>query len=103
MPCVHRLWQADDWFGLRLSQPLRAERGKAQLRLPVGRTKYGQVVYKNRAVSLVPNARTLHAEALYGISIAGGALTTRMGLQHNAQHNKGNSHAFMRIAFERRF
>ena len=97
------LMQADDWFGLRLSQPLRAERGKAQLRLPVGRTKYGQVEYKNRAVSLVPNARTLHAEALYGVSIAGGALTTRMGLQHNAQHNKGNSHAFMRIAFERRF
>ena len=97
------LWQADDWFGLHLAHPLRAERGRAQLRLPVGRTKYGRVVYKNRAVSLVPNARTLHAEALYGISIAGGALTTRMGLQHNAQHNKGNSHAFMRIAFERRF
>ena len=96
------LMQADDWFGLRLSQPLRAERGKAQLRLPVGRTKYAQVEYKNHTVSLSP-ARALHAEALYSVSIAGGELTTRMGLQHNAQHNKGNSHAFMRIAFERRF
>ncbi len=97
------LWQADDWLGLRLAQPLRAERGKAKLRLPVGRTKYGQVEYKNHAVSLAPNARALHVEALYSLSIAGGALTTRMGLQHHPQHNKDNSHAFMLLAFERRF
>ncbi|MDA7972850.1 MAG: hypothetical protein MPK10_09880, partial [Gammaproteobacteria bacterium] len=48
-----------DRLGLRLSQPLRAERGAAHLRLPAGRTRFGEVVHRDHKVELAPSGRNL--------------------------------------------
>lgn len=98
------MWRRGDWFGLRLSQPLRVESGTMQLRLPSGRTKYGEVVHTNHQVRLAPAGRSLQAEATYQIPFAGGVLKTNMGAEHHPQHNRTSDlRPFMRLSFERRF
>ncbi len=98
------IWRHDDWLSLRLSQPLRAERGHAKLRVPVGRTKYREVVYKNHTVNLAPSGRALDVEAIYHLPIAGGTLETRIGMERHRQHHSANpTRPFLRVAFERRF
>ena len=97
------IWRPNDWFGLGLSQPLSAESGALKLRTPAGRTKYGDVVYQNHALSLVPAARAAHVDAIYRLPFAGGALKANIGLEHRPQHNTHAIRPFMGLAFERYF
>ncbi len=98
------IWQDNDWFGLRLSQPLRTESGSIKLRFPTGRTKYGKVVYENHKVSLDPNGRTLQAETIYRLPLAGGVLKTSIGAEYNPKHDsKRDTQPFMRLSFRGSF
>ncbi len=98
------LWRRDDWLSLRLSQPLRVERGDLSLRVPAGRTPSGEVVHRDYAVNLAPTGRTLQAEAMYRLPIAGGALQTRLGVERHPQHDQKRDLApFVKVTFERRF
>ncbi len=93
-----------DWFGVRLSQPLRVEKGQVNLRLPSGRTKYGEVTYQDHNIALKPAGRTLQAEVAYQMPIASGALKTSMGVERHPQHDSTKAtEPFMRLSFERRF
>ncbi|MGR3913074.1 MAG: hypothetical protein OD918_00865, partial [Gammaproteobacteria bacterium] len=93
-----------DWLGLRLSQPLRAERGVAQLRIPSGRTKYGEVLHSEHDVNLTPSGRNLQVEAAYRMPFAGGALSGGIGFDHHAQHDRMRGlDGFLRLSFELRF
>ncbi|MGR3913004.1 MAG: hypothetical protein OD918_00515, partial [Gammaproteobacteria bacterium] len=93
-----------DWLGLRLSQPLRAERGVAKLRIPSGRTKYGEVLHSEHDVNLTPSGRNLQIEAAYRMPFAGGALSGGFGFDHHAQHDRMRGlDGFLRLAFELRF
>lgn len=97
-------WRHGDWFGLRLSQPLRVENGRLKLRLPVGRTKYGEVIQAEHQINLTPPGRNLQAEATYQMPISGGVLRTSMGAEHQPQHDRANEiRPFMRLSFERLF
>ena len=98
------LWRRDDWLSLRLSQPLRVERGDLSLRVPAGRTTSGEVVHRDYAVNLAPTGRTLQAEAMYHLPLAGGALQTRLGVERHPQHDQKRGLApFVKVTFERRF
>ena len=98
------MWRRGDWFGMRLSQPLRAESGDVTLRIPTGRTKYREILYRDHKVSLAPAERNLQAEAVYHLPFAGGALKTSMGVEHHPQHDRASGiRPFMRLSFERRF
>ncbi len=98
------LWRRNDWFGLRLSQPLRVENGSLRLRLPTGRTTSREVVQADHQVNLAPTGRNLQLETTYHIPFAGGALKTSMGAEHHPQHDRASGiRPFMRLSFERRF
>jgi len=79
-----------DWLGLRLSQPLRAESGRARLRLATARSRYGVVRYDDIAVDLQPRARALEAEIAWRAppsAIAGGDLSLGVQLTRHPGHN----------------
>ncbi len=98
------LWRHGDWFGLQLSQPLRVERGNLALRLPTGRTRYGQVLHKDYDVNLAPTGRSILARTTYRLLVAGDALTTNVGVEHQPQHQSGRGiQRFIRLSFEKRF
>ncbi|MGI9310442.1 MAG: hypothetical protein ACR2P7_02785, partial [bacterium] len=98
------LWRRGDWLGLRLSQPLRVERGGVTLRAPSGRTKYGAVVHEEHDISLAPDGRAVRAGATYRMRIKGGALEGNLGIERQPQHDRAqHAQAFAGIKFERRF
>jgi len=60
-PALHR----NDWLGFRLSQPLRVESGRANLRLATARTRHGEILYDDIQANLKPRGRALEAEAAW--------------------------------------
>ena len=98
------LWRRDDWFGLRLSQPLRTERGNLKMRLPAGRTRYGELVTNDHTLNLAPAGRHLQVEAVYHVPLAGGALQATLGAERHPQHDRSSDiYPTFRVKFERRF
>ena len=98
------LWRRDDWFGLRLSQPLRTERGHLKMRLPTGRTRYGETVSDDHTMNLAPAGRHVQVEAVYHVPLAGGALQATLGAERHSQHDRSSDiHPTFRVKFERRF
>ena len=97
-------WRPDDWIGVRLSQPLRTESGAADLRLPTGRTKYGEVLYRNQRVDLAPSGRHLQAEAAWRGVFAGGEMHLSLGLERHAQQDTQRPTGFVgAVQFKRSF
>ena len=98
------LWRRDDWFGLRLSQPLRTERGHLKMRLPTGRTRYGETVSDDHTMNLAPAGRHVQVDAVYHVPLAGGALQATLGAERHSQHDRSSDiHPTFRVKFERRF
>ena len=98
------LWRRDDWFGLRLSQPLRTERGHLKIRLASGRTRYGETVSDDHTMNLAPAGRHVQVEAVYHVPLAGGALQATLGAERHSQHDHSSDiHPTFRVKFERRF
>ena len=98
------LWRRDDWFGLRLSQPLRTERGNLKMRLPTGRTRYGETVSDDHTMNLAPAGRHVQVEAVYHVPLAGGALQATLGAERHSQHDRSSDiHPTFQVKFERRF
>ena len=96
------LWRRDDWLGLRLSQPLRAEAASLRLRLPAGRTRYGELLSQAHSVNLAPAGRHLQAEAVYHLPLAGGTLEASLGAERQPQHARTRGiQPFMRFSFTR--
>jgi len=59
---------------LSVSQPLRVERGRASLAVPVGRTRTGEVLRDQVRADLAPSGRQIDIEARWERPLAGGAL-----------------------------
>ena len=97
-------WRPDDWIGVRISQPLRTESGAADLRLPTGRTKYGEVLYRSQRVDLAPSGRHLQAEAAWRGTFAGGEMHLSLGLERHAQQDTRHPTGFVgAVQFKRSF
>ncbi len=96
------LWRRDDWLGLRLSQPLRTEAASLRMRLPAGRTRYGELLTQEHLVNLAPAGRHLQAEAVYHLPLAGGTLEASLGAERQPQHDRTRGiQPFMRFSFTR--
>lgn len=78
---------SNDWLGFRLSQPLRVESGRANLRLATARTRHGEILYDDIQANLKPRGRALEAEAAWQSPTAGGDLSLGLKLTHNPGHN----------------
>jgi len=78
---------------LALSQPLRVEGGRMSLRVPVGRTKAGDVVYERAALSLAPSGRQHDLSALWTgpRDELGGEMRLGMVWSHQPGHTLDNS------------
>ena len=73
-----------DSLGFRLRQPLRAE-GGFRMRVPTGRTKYGELTW--REVSGEPSGRELELEARYGRRTGDGSWWMSAGVVEDAGHD----------------
>ena len=94
----------DDWLGFRLTQPMRVESGRARLRLPTSRSKYGVVSYTDIPVNLKPRARTLQAEAAWRTPALGGHLSLGLQLTRYPNHDPdGGTGVFGWVRFGREF
>ena len=97
-------WRADDWFGMRLSQPLRVESGTADLRLASGRTRYGEVLYRTQRVNLQLASRNLQAEAAWRGPVGGGELFLSLGAERRVGGGVRHDLQFLgALRFERFF
>ena len=75
-------------FRVSLSQPLRVESGHAELRLPVGRTKSGEVVRDAVALGLEPSGRQVDLELHWQRPLERGELRLGAVLSHEPGHRR---------------
>ena len=75
-------------FRVSLSQPLRIESGHAELRLPVGRTKSGEVVRDAVALGLEPSGRQVDLELHWQRPLEHGELRLGAVLSHEPGHRR---------------
>ena len=75
-------------FRVSLSQPLRVESGQAELRLPVGRTKSGEVVRDAVALGLEPSGRQVDLELHWQRPLERGELRLGAVLSHEPGHRR---------------
>ena len=82
-------------FRVSLSQPLRTESGHAELHLPVGRTKSGEVVRDAVTLGFEPSGRQLDLELHWQQPLKRGNLHFGAVLSHEPGHRKHEDPALM--------
>ncbi|MCY4354575.1 MAG: hypothetical protein OXC09_07315, partial [Truepera sp.] len=76
-----------DQLTFSLSQPPRLEQGLATLRLPIGRTKGGRVLYRSVLAELTPSGRQLDlAASWHREELLGGTLRAEAALSSDPGH-----------------
>ena len=76
-----------DRLTFSLAQPPRLEQGLATLRLPIGRTKGGRVLYRSVATDLTPSGRELELAASWQREeLLGGTLRAELGVASDPGH-----------------
>ncbi len=101
---VKGLFNRRDTLTFSVQQPLRIETGQASLRLPVGRTGDGQVLFDTVPVALEPEARQMDFGLDYTTTLS--PLTDiRLGvaLSLNENHTSGQTGGSMMAAMVHRF
>ena len=84
---AHRRLSDDDEITFSLSQPPRVERGRANLRLPVGRTKDGAVLHESVSADLVPSGRQIDLAARWHrANVLGGEFRAEASVSHDPGH-----------------
>ncbi len=75
-------------FGLRLTQPLRIEHGKAKYRYGINRSKDKRVLFQQGTLTLSPSGRELELEAFYKRKMSKRAkIGASLSLIHNPRHS----------------
>ena len=92
-----------DQLAFRLSQPLRVEAGRAQLRWVSGRSSDGQVELERADLSLKPSGRQLDLEVAYSRPWAGGRAHMAAIASHDAGHVGGEQEISVVARYSRRF
>ena len=95
----------NDKLALRITQPLRAERAKAIMNLPIGRTKAGEVVRHDQQVDFAPHGRTIQIEAAYQLPLTTkNTLHTALGIEREPLHDETlDDNWYARVAFVKGF
>ena len=91
-----------DRLAFRLSQPLRVEAGRAQLRWVSGRSPDGRVELEQADLSLEPSGRQLDLEVAYARPWAGGRAHMAAIASHDAGHVGGEREVSIVARFSRR-
>ena len=92
-----------DRLAFRLSQPLRVEAGRAELRWVSGRSPGGGVEIERADVGLEPSGRQLDLEVAYSRPWAGGRAHMAAVASHDAGHAAGEREVSILARYSRRF
>ena len=91
------------WLAFMLSQPLRVEAGRAELRWATGRTSDGRVAIERAVRGLEPSGRRLDLELVYSRPWAGGLAHLAAIASRDAGHVRGRHEAVLLMRYSRRF
>ena len=69
-----------------MTQPLRLEEAKIELSIPVGRTKYREVLFDQYQLGLSPSGREIKAEFIYQKPLNKGSFFTSFGYIKDRGH-----------------
>ena len=75
-----------DSFGFQIDQPLRLEKGRMDLSIPVGRTKSRVVLFEEYSMSVAPTGRELDFKLIYNWPFSSGLLSSRIGYIKDSNH-----------------
>lgn len=93
-----------DQLLLRLSQPLRVERGRAALRWVSGRNGDGALYIERAQLPLAPSGRQLEAELSYARDLAGGMLhISALGTRHPGHNASAAAEFSLLLRYALRF
>ena len=93
-----------DQLSLRLSQPLRVERGRAALRWISGRHWNGDLHIERAELPLAPSGRQLEAELSYARDLAGGMLNiSALGTRHPGHNASAAAEFALLLRYALRF
>lgn len=93
-----------DQLSLRLSQPLRVERGRAALRWVSGRNGNGALHIARAQLPLSPSGRQLEAELSYARDLAGGMLhISALGTRHPGHNASAAAEFSLLLRYALRF
>ena len=95
--------RAGSRLALRVSQPLRVEAGRADLRWVSGRTPDGQVAVEEAALDLEPSGRQLDLELIWSRPWAGGEAHLAAIASRDAGHVRGEREAALLMHYRRSF
>ncbi len=95
--------RSGDRLALRVSQPLRVEAGRAQLRWVSGRGPGGQVEFEQADLNLKPSGRQIDLEVAYSRPWVGGQVHMAMIASRDAGHVGGEQEVSIVARFSRRF
>ena len=94
---AHRHLTTRDKLTFSVSQPLRIERGSAELVLPVGRTKDGKVLHEQVSARLTPSGRQIDLSVRWQrMKIFNGRLRAEITASHDPGHmDKGSEFSLL--------
>jgi len=75
-----------DSFGFQIEQPLRLEEGRMNISVPVGRTKYREVLFQDYSMDIAPSGRELDLKLIHNWPFSTGIISSRIGFIKDKNH-----------------
>ena len=75
-----------DSFGFQIEQPLRLEEGRMDISVPVGRTKYREVLFQDYSMDIAPSGRELDLKLIHNWPFSTGIISSRIGFIKESNH-----------------
>ena len=75
-----------DSFGFQIEQPLRLEEGRMDISIPVGRTKYREVLFQDYTLDITPSGRELDLKLIHIWPFSTGIISSRIGFIKDSNH-----------------
>ena len=95
------LFNKKDSFGLRISQPLRLEKGGVYFSIPTGRKPNKEIIFDKYRSDLRPSGRQVDLELIYRTSAKYGSFYSRLGVTKDEGHFKRDGvESFFETVFE---
>ena len=83
-----------DSFGLQIEQPLRLEEGRMDISVPVGRTKYREVLFQDYSMDIAPSGRELDLKLIHNWPFSTGIISSRIGFIKDSNHFSSQQNQF---------
>ena len=75
-----------DTFGFQIHQPLRLEEGRMDISVPVGRTKFREVLFQDYSMDITPSGRELDLKFIHNWPFSRGVISSRIGITRDSNH-----------------